>query len=71
MQEDYERSDLEKWLRKRGMRTIDLAKKIGCTRQVLWKVKRGIEISPHIAEKIVDITQGCVLPPARRRGRHY
>ena len=32
--------ELERWLRKNNMETNELARLSGCTRQVIWKVKK-------------------------------
>lgn len=67
--EKYQDSDLEKWLREKQMSTNDFVKMIGCSRPVVWKVKRGIAICPLYARKIYDFTGGRVKPSIKPVGR--
>jgi hypothetical protein len=62
MSQDYKDSDLERWLRKRNMKTIRFAELVGCSRPIIWKVKRGIAICPFYAKRIFDLTSGEVTP---------
>ena len=64
---DYENSDLEKWLRKKRLSTTQFAQMIGCSRIVIWKAKRGVEIAHKYAKKITDLTQGEVCVKTRNR----
>jgi hypothetical protein len=61
--------ELERWLRKNNMETNQLARLIGCTRQVIWKVKRNETVDEDTAQKIYFITGGQVKPIARSKGR--
>lgn len=69
MFQDYKDSDLERWLRKRNMKTARFAEMVGCSRPIIWKVKRGIPICPLYAKKIYDLTSGEVAPVYERVGR--
>lgn len=59
---DYDDSELEIWLRSRHMKTNDFVALIGCSRTVIWRVKKGFPISPLYAAKISDVTKGEVQP---------
>ncbi len=69
MGQDYKDSDLERWLRKRNMKTARFVEMIGCSRPIIWKVKRGIPICPLYAKKIFDLTSGEVAPVYQCVGR--
>lgn len=69
MSSDYKDSDLERWLRKRNMKTTHFAALVGCTRPIIWKVKRGIPICPFYAKRIYELTSGEVVPIYERIGR--
>jgi len=71
MNQPYKDSDLEKWLRKRHMTTNKFVSLIGCSRPVVWKVKRGIAICPFYAKKIYEITGGEVKPLVEKVGRPW
>jgi len=64
-----ENSPLEKWIRARNMTTTEFTNMVGCSRPVVWKVKRGIPICPKYARKIVEITRGEILPLIENVGR--
>lgn len=55
-------SPMEKWLRERNMSTKEFSEKVGCSRPVIWKVKRRLAISPKFAKKIYELTEGEVSP---------
>ncbi len=61
--------ELERWLRKNNMETNELARLSGCTRQVIWKVKKNETIDEETAQKIYFITGGQVKPASRAKGR--
>ena len=61
--------ELERWLRKNNMETNELARLSGCTRQVIWKVKKNETIDDDTAQKIYFITGGQVKPASRSKGR--
>lgn len=61
--------ELERWLRKNNMETNELARLSGCTRQVIWKVKKNEPIVDETAQKIYFITGGQVKPVSRSKGR--
>lgn len=61
-------SPMEKWLRKKNMSTTAFCKMVGCSRPVLWKVKRGLPISPQFANRIVELTDGEVNPKSEPVG---
>lgn len=61
--------ELERWLRKNNMETNELARLSGCTRQVIWKVKKNETIDEETAQKIYFITGGKVKPLSRPKGR--
>lgn len=71
MIQHYENSDLEKWLRKRQMTTKKFTELVGCSRPVIWKVKRGIAICPLYAKKIYEITNGEINPLTEKVGRPW
>jgi DNA-binding Xre family transcriptional regulator len=58
----YKDSDLEKWLRSKNMSSTDLAKIIGCSRTVIWKIKTGQTVCPKTATKIIELTHKQVVP---------
>jgi hypothetical protein len=64
-----ENSALEKWLRKKNMTTTHFVEMVGCSRPVVWKVKRGIPISPKYANRIIEITKGEIKPLTENVGR--
>lgn len=65
---DWQDSKMEKWLQEKCMTTNEFTKKVGCTRMVIWKVKRGLGISQRFADKIVKLTKGEVVPSISRVG---
>ncbi len=67
--EKYQDSALEIWLKERMMSTNDFVKLIGCSRPVIWKVKRGIPICPLYARKIYEFTAGKIKPLMKNVGR--
>lgn len=69
MSQEYKDSDLERWLRKRSMTTARFAELVGCSRPIIWKVKRGIPICPLYAKRIYDLTSGEVTPVYEFVGR--
>lgn len=64
-------SELEKWLRDHEMTTNEFTKKVGCSRPVIWKVKRGIPICPLYAKRIAELTGGKIMPLMESVGRKY
>lgn len=69
MQQNYEESKLENWLKKRHMSTKYFTNLVGCSRPVIWKVKRGIPICPEYAKRINQITEGEINPLFMSVGR--
>ena len=69
MAENYKESDLEIWLREHRMTTESFASLIGCSRQVIWKIKRGIPVCPLFGKKIFEATKGRVKPLINNVGR--
>lgn len=69
MIEENEISALEKWLRKRQMTTNRFTELVGCSRTVIWKVKRGIAICPLYARRISQLTCGEIVPSVELVGR--
>lgn len=61
--------DLESWLRKNNMETNELARLAGCSRQVIWKIKKNEAVDEDTAQKIHFITGGQVKPLAKSKGR--
>lgn len=61
-------SELENWLRNKNMTTNEFVALVGCSRQVIWKVKRNIPIDPKIAIRIQKITGNIVSPASQRVG---
>lgn len=59
---DYSKSDLEKWLRKKHMATKEFVDMVGCSRAVIYYVKNDWTICPRFAKKIIEITNGEVVP---------
>lgn len=64
---DYSKSDLEMWLRKKHMATKQFVEMVGCSRAVIHCVKNGITICPKFAKKIMEITNGEVIPKFRKK----
>ena len=62
-------TNLESWLRRHNMSTVEFATLIKCSRAVIWKVKRGMTIDPSIANAIIEFTKGEVVPMQNPRGR--
>lgn len=60
--------DLETWLRNKNMTTKEFVTLIGCSRQVIWKVKRNFPIDPSIALEIEKATNGEVSPKSHPIG---
>lgn len=67
---DCESSELELWLRKRFMTTNRFVQLIGCSRTVVWKVKKGLPICPYYARAIRHVTNGEIIPLIETVGRH-
>jgi len=65
---DYRESQLEKWLRNRNMTTNEFLDLIGCSRPILWKVKRGKPITAAYAERIAKVTNGEIRPVVTKKG---
>lgn len=61
--------NLENWLAKNEIETGELARIIGVSRQVIWKIKNGMTVDTETANKIRFVTGGCINPPSRPRGR--
>ena len=61
--------ELETWLRKNNMETNELARLAGCSRQVIWKIKKNETVDEDTAQKIHFITGGQVKPIAKAKGR--
>lgn len=59
---NFKMSPLQKWLLERQMTTGEFVELIGCSGPVIWKVKRGLPISPKYARRIKEITGGAVDP---------
>ena len=57
-----ENNSLENWLRKNFMETNEFVKLVGCSRQIIWKVKKNMKVSEKISKKIQEITNGEVVP---------
>lgn len=55
-------SSLELWLRKNFMETNELARLIGCSRQIIWRIKKNKKVSENISLKIQKVTHGEVVP---------
>lgn len=72
MQENnFRDSELEKWLRSKNMTTKKFAELVGCTRIIIWKVKKGMPICPRYGERIKQITDGLVSPKIEPVGRPW
>jgi hypothetical protein len=69
MTQNAKDSTLEKWLRKRNMTTNRFVELVGCSRPIVWKVKRGIAICPLYAKRIHELTEGEVTPLVENVGR--
>lgn len=68
---DFRSSTLEKWLREKCMTTKRFSELVGCSRVIIWKVKRGMAVSPKYAQKIKEITEGAVIPTSEPVGRPW
>lgn len=62
-------SKLETWLRERNMSTNRFTELVGCSRPVIWKVKRGLPISPMYASRVRELTNGEIEPEIELVGR--
>ncbi len=62
---DYSQSDLESWLRKKHMATKQFVEMVGCSRAVIHYVKNDWQICSKFAKKIIEITNGEVVPKFR------
>lgn len=51
------------------METNELARLAGCSRQVIWKIKKNETVDEDTAQKIHFITGGQVKPLAKAKGR--
>jgi hypothetical protein len=69
--EQCENSDMGKWLKKNYINAKDFQKKVGCSRPIILKVKKGIPISPLYAKRIFDLTKGEVNPVSQPVGRPW
>lgn len=68
---DFRNSTLERWLREQRMTTKKFAELVGCSRIILWKVKKGMAVSPKYGDKIRELTQGHVSPKTEPVGRPW
>lgn len=64
-------SDIEKWLRKNFMSTVDFSVLVGCSRQVIWKMKQGKPVMPKFAKRVLEITEGEVVVKEFPKGRNW
>jgi hypothetical protein len=71
IKEECESSLLGVWLRKKCIKSGQFSQMVGCSRPVIWKVKRGIAISPAHAKKIFDLTGGEIEPKTEKVGRPW
>lgn len=60
---------LDEWLKKNNVLMKELCHRLGCSRSVLWKVKKGLNVDTKIAEKIEKETSGAVIPISAPKGR--
>ena len=60
--------DLQVWMLKHDIETNELARIIGVTRQVIWRVKNGKACEPSTAQKIYFLTGGAVKPIENPKG---
>ena len=63
------RSCKDRYLRKNNMTLKDFAEKAACSRQTIWKLKKGLRITPDLAYKILNLTGGEVIPCCMPKGR--
>ena len=61
--------NIDEWLAKNEIETSELARVIGVTRQVIWKIKKGKTVDTETAQKIRFVTGGSVRPACRSQGR--
>lgn len=61
--------NLGEWLDSHEMETNELARILGVTRQVIWKIKKGMTCKPETAQKIYFLTGGAVKPEGVPQGR--
>lgn len=66
---DFATSDMEKWLRRENISTTDFAKRVGCSRNIIYKVKDQVGICKKFAEKIKALTNGEINPLISAVGR--
>jgi predicted transcriptional regulator len=67
-EQGIENSPMEKWLRKKNMTAKNFIEMVGCSRDVISRVKRMEAISPKYAEKIIELTDGEVVPKIEKVG---
>lgn len=67
--EDFRNSELEKWLRSKNMTTKKFSDLVGCSRIIIWKVKKGMPICPRYGDRIKELTEGAVCPKTEPVGR--
>lgn len=65
---NYENSKMELWLRKKRITTNEFSKLVGCSRQVIWKIKRNMPICPKFGQMIFSLTKGEISPQIRCQG---
>jgi hypothetical protein len=63
--------NLETWLRKRNMTTKQFTEMVGCSRPVIWKVKKGLTVSPQIAHRIQELTNDQIDLNIEKVGRKF
>jgi hypothetical protein len=64
-------SPLENWIKSNKLNTNKFSALVGCSRVVLWKVKKGLAVCPFYAKKIKELTNGEIQPAMNKIGRPW
>jgi biotin operon repressor len=67
---NMKKSPMEIYLRKNNMSLKNFAEVIGCSRQTIWKIKKGMAITTDLSYRIFSCTRGEVQPKCAERGRY-
>lgn len=60
---------IEEFLRSKNMTVIYFSNSVNCSRQVIWRMKNDLPISPRMAKRIFEFTGGLVDHPSTSRGK--
>lgn len=60
---------LQAWIKKKQIKTKHFMQQVGCSKPVISKAKKGLPICTKYAHKIIELTNGEVVPLIRNMGR--